>query len=177
MDEFNATNAVYDFANATGDVLENKLIITQPYKRILAQLDYNGTTALNTMTKYGYNGAKNWVDTTNGGLEKVDTGLGWKFLVSYEVYDEDEVKNAEEIGGTLIVSPRTSADNAVTFNNELQEVNAIDLEKNPDLKGAYDNKNGFAVFSLGIPAITTQMIGSVVGSSAETNWIYTETMN
>jgi hypothetical protein len=175
--EFNATNAVYDFSNAAGDVLENKLLVTQPYKRILSQLDYNGTKDLKVMEWAGYTGAKNWVDTASDGLETVDTGLGWSFLVNYAVYDEDEAKNAEAVGGTIITSPRTSDDNAVKFNNELQEVGSDSLEKNPSLNGAYDALNGFAVFDLGIPAVTTQMIGSVVGSSAETNWIYTETMN
>jgi len=193
-EQFVKANAVYNFSNAKGDVQENKLLVTQVYKRILAQLNYYSVGATDTLTTssleagksimehFGYNGLANYTEVAATGTgssqtKTVDTGVGYKFNVSYETFDEKENKNAEEIGGTIIVSPRSSSDNTVTFNNELQEVNPDQLEKNPDLKGAYDNINGFSVFKLGVPAITTQMVGSVVGSSAETNWVYTESIN
>ena len=190
---FSQSNTVYTFANAQGDIKENKLIVTQPYKRILAQLDANGTvtasgkhkaTSTGLMRYFSYTGKGNFVDTAENGLEKVETGTSYKFVVNQTIYDEDEMKNAQAIGGTIITSPRTSDGNVVAFNNEVQEVNSDQLEKASDLKGAYDKTNGFIRFSLGsasatqnyLPAVTTQMVGSVVGSSAETNWVYTGTM-
>jgi len=190
--QFTQANAVYTFANAQGDIKENKLLVTQPYKRILAQLDTNGTitasgvhkgVSTGLMSSFSYSGSANFVDTKENGAEKVDTGMGYKFIVTQAIYDEDENRNAQAIGGTIITSPRTSDGSVVAFNHELQEVNSDQLEKASDLKGAYDNKNGFVRFTLGtggvnnnIPAITTQMVGSVVGSSAETNWIYSNSM-
>ncbi|MCK4441795.1 MAG: hypothetical protein KAU90_07290, partial [Sulfurovaceae bacterium] len=188
--QFSQNNTVYSFANAQGDIKENKLLVTQPYKRILAQLDANGTItsagkhkskSTGIMKYFSYSGTSNFVDTPDNGLEKLETGTSFKFVVNQAIYDEDEARNAEAIGGTIITSPRTSDGSEVSFNNEVQEVNSDQLEKASDLKGAYDKTNGFIRFSLNggsraIPAITTQMVGSVVGSSAETNWVYTGTM-
>jgi hypothetical protein len=171
------SSTIYTFANATGDIRENKLLITQPYKRFFAQL------ASTVDTGHGYKGTANGKATYDTDREKYQsfaTGLSNYFTVDVtNTYDEDEHKKAQNIGGTIITSPASTSANPDAFKNELQEVNAGDMEKNPGFEGSFDSKNGFTSFNIGsdqgVPALTTQMVGSVVGSAAQMNWVYSDT--
>jgi len=168
---FRVTSAVYTFANATGDVKENKLLVTQPYKRILAQFG-------NVSGFGGYQGSSDVAlkyDIDTDKYQNLATGTKYYFTVDVtNTYDEDENQQAQDIGGTIITSPASTSSNPDKFNHELQEINAEDMEKNPGFKGAFDAKNGFTNFALTIPAITTQMVGSALGSVAQMNWVYTD---
>jgi len=169
--QFRVNSAVYTFANATGDVKENKLLVTQPYKRILAQ--FGNVTGFG-----GYKGSSDVAlkyDIDTDKYQNLATGTKYYFTVDVtSTYDEDEKQQAQDIGGTIITSPASTSSNPDKFNHELQEINSEDMEKNPGFKGAFDAKNGFTDFGLTIPAITTQMVGSVIGSSAQMNWVYTD---
>ena len=139
-------NVTYTFANATSNILENKVLITQPYKRIIAQLG-------NLKNKYNGN--------ADGNDSKVDTGMGYNFDINITtIYDEDG----------NIFTPTTK--NTFIFNNTLQGINNDAMEKQSTYNGAFDNKNGALDFSTSIPGIITQMVGYKAGSSFEMDWVY-----
>ena len=172
--QFMINSAVYTYANAAGTI-ENKLLFTQPYKRVLAQLN-NATV---NRTKYaGLANGQYIYDPTNvagAKYQTLETGTGYNFAMSLKVYDEDENTPVASIGGTIITSPQTTGATAVTFNKELQEVNADQLEKGLALDGEFDSKNGFVdITNIPMPAIVTQMVGSTAGSTAEMNWVYSD---
>jgi hypothetical protein len=172
--EFMIDSAVYTYANAAGSI-ENKLLLTQPYKRLLAQLnnaEVNGTRYSGVHNgKYIYNAT-----AATPLYQTLETGESYNFTMNISnTFDEDEQQVVAAIGGRIITSPITTGAEAVTFNKELQEVNAAQLEKHPGFGGEFDNKNGFTeVNNIPMPAITTQMVGSIAGPSAEMNWVYTD---
>jgi hypothetical protein len=163
---FRVDRLTYTFANKDlGEInLDNKVLITQPYKRLLAQL--------NEATNVGYLGNKNYTKY------KVDTGMGYYFSTkATRLVDEDEKSVTAALGGTIITSgPGVHNSIPVTYNHELEIVGAEAFENSSEKFGAYfKDKNGFADFSIGIPAVITQMVGSKAGASAEMNWIYNDT--
>jgi len=166
---FPATTATYTYANASGTT-DNSLLITQPYKRILAQLDLAATNG------YG-------VGKTDATSKKVATGKKYAFQVALSPFDEAEngfQAAPDEIGGTIITSPRTSDDTVVTpdsFNKELQEIKPADLEKSSDYNGKFANLDGIVEVNLPVASITTQMTASKAGSSDEINWVYSDKTN
>jgi len=169
--QFNIRSAVYTYANASAGI-ENKILITQPYKRLLAQL---GNPAVGYNPKYnGTSNTKVVLDLAKEKYQKVATGTSYDFRIAPTPYDEDEQTSVQAIAGTIITSPATTGSSVIKFNKELQEINADNMEKNPGFNGAFDNKNGFVEFTVPVSAITTQMVGSVAGSSAEMNWVYTD---
>ena len=98
-------------------------------------------------------------------------------------FDEDEngfEAGPDEIGGTIITSPRTSDDSVVvpeSFNNELQAIKPSDLEKSADFNGKFSNLNGIVEVDLPVASIVTQMSASKAGSSDEINWVYSDKTN
>jgi len=158
---FKISSAVYNYANAAGGDVENKLLLTQPFKRTIAQLG--------EAQNQGYTGSLDQVHN-----KKVTTGSKFKFTMGLAIFDEAENQNEEALAGTAIVSPRTTGAEAVTFNCELQDINSTQLEElSPEIS---KNKNGFVEISdFRIGAIVTQMTASKAGSSAEINWVYADT--
>jgi len=165
---FPATTATYTYANASGTT-DNSLLVTQPYKRTLAQLN---------VAKINGNGYT--VGKTDETDKKIATGTKFAFQVALNPFDEDEngfEAAPDQIGGTIITSPRTSDDTVVTpesFNNELQEIKPSDLEKSADYGGKFDNLNGIVEVTIPVGAIVTQMSASKAGSSDEINWVYSD---
>jgi len=161
------TTATYTFANAAG-ATDNTLLITQPYKRILAQLD--------KAKDNGYTVGKS--DATS---KKVATGTKYAFQIGATIFDEDEhgfQAAPDEIGGTTITSPRTSDDSVVTpesFNRELQAIKPKDLDQSDQYEGKYANANGIVDVTVPVASIITQMTATKAGSSDEINWVYSDT--
>ena len=175
---FNVGTAIYTFNNKDTHLgaEDNIVLLTQPYKRLLAQLNLAGKI-FNDVDK-GYSGVHNYTvyNALLGTQDKVDTGRGYYFQTEVSgLYDEDEWSKLAEVGGTIITSgtdlPGTIPD---TNDKELESIDASAFEKNEKMDGAFDDKNGFAEFSVGVPAIITQMIGSKAGASAEMNWVYSD---
>ncbi len=147
---FIVNNTNYTFAK---DSLNNQLTVTQPYKRVLVQLGNDD----------GY-----W----KGVSLPSDYG---NFSLSYNVYNEDELTDTNTY---FAVSPYTSTlDDPEKYADELVTIKY--MEKDTD----FDGKNGFALVKFfgkttGVPAIVTQMVGTVVNDkldSPQLNWIYSQT--
>ncbi len=173
--KFMIDSAVYNFSNKAGSI-ENKLLFTQPYKRILTQLNNAKVNGDNydvgkANGKYIYN-----PDYVGGAkYQTLETGTGYSFTMKLTTYDEDENTPVAAIGGTIITSPQTTGVDRVVFDKEVQEVNSDQLEKGASMKGEFDSKNGFVdITNIPMPAIVTQMVGSTAGPSAEMNWVYSD---
>ena len=117
---------------------------------------------------------------TDATSKKVATGKSFAFEVSLNPFDEAEngfQAAPDEIGGTIITSPRTSDTTVVdpkSFNKELQEIKPDNLEKNSAYEGKFDNLNGIVEVNLPVASIVTQMTASKAGSSDEINWVYSD---
>jgi len=162
---FKVTTITYTFANkALGEISQDNILnITQPYKRLLAQLGL--------ATSVGYLGGPNYTSS------EVDTGEGYYFSTTAKnLFDEDENTVSAELGGTIITSGPGVLDSlAVTYNREVERVGAEAFEGSESYADYFKDKNGFADFNISIPAIVTQMVGSKAGASAEMNWVYNDT--
>ena len=161
------STVTYTYANAAGGTTDNSLLITQPYKRILSQL---------TAAKPdGYT-----VGVTDGNATTIATGKTFAFQITASPFDEDEdgfQAAPDEIGGTIITSPRTSDDVTITpesYNNELQEIKPTDLEKDSRFGGKFDTLNGIVEVKVPVASIVTQMSASKAGTSDEINWVYSD---
>ncbi len=142
---FVVREASYNFA---ANSLANKLIVTQPYKRVLVQLGNDD----------GY-----WQGINN------DFG-GFSFL--YNVYDENE--NLDPTPYTH--SPYTSLNKVLR--NELEKMPNLEEGTRFDGKNGFallrfTNADGNN--TTGIPAIVTQMVGTTVGGVPQLNWVYSQT--
>lgn len=143
---FLVSNTSYSFAKAS---IDNQLVITQPYKRSLMQLGNDD----------GY-----WKEGSQCG----------SFSISFTVFNEDEETDTSTYFG---VSPHTTEPKAPElYGNELQLISY--LEETTKFEG----ENGFALVkffgqreSSGIPAIVSQMIGTIVKEDPQVNWIYSQT--
>lgn len=130
--------------------LKNLLTITQPYKRVLVQLG---------------NDDHYWKEPRFPPYVKEDYG---HFSIAYTVYNEDELSSKVYYGS----SPFN--DIPVTIYPELALI--ADLEVGTE----FEKENGFALVNLrgntnGLPAVVTQMVGTVVNTEPQTNWIYSQT--
>ncbi len=159
----------YTYSNSRGDV-DNKLLLTQPTKRLLVQLGY---------------GAQYWTLADNcltGAIAHgLQTGLGWGFQGSTLNFNENELVPGQAIDEEIPrpgTSPRTSPGEKATeaHCNELQVL--VNLERDENGNVIPGHEDGFVDFNLstgskeGIPAIVTQMKATQVGSSARINWVY-----
>jgi len=153
---FTTNGFYYTFNNASGGNVANNLIISQPLKRVLVQLGnldslWNGPAASSTFK----------------------TGTEYSFTIACNFWDQKE--NLFVGGGSgLITSPFNGAAGTSAI-NEIQVLGNSDLEKGDLLGGEFDSIAGYASCGLGTtaPAIVTEMVGSDVGGTALTNWLYT----
>ena len=176
---FVVKSAYYTFSKSSK---ENKLIITQPMKRILVQLS---TAGVDTDTD-GY-----WMNRANTADREHMGG----FKINNNLFDENERIDGESLDittGTFTSPFDTGVASESTYNDELHELRGLEHEQNTvDEDGiAYDGiansdyfggTNGFIYLTFkgnenGLPAIITQMTGSKVGEIAQTNWIYAPTI-
>jgi len=153
----------YRFDNGSAGSVANRLVFTQPYKRVLTQLG----------NLDGY-----W---RGSATTPIVQGTEYQLQTQCTFWDEKE--NFYDAGGAsqTITSPYNgSAANDTLYNKEVVVLGNDDLEK-ADMFGArYDSTNGYASCTVngstagsGAPAIVTQMIGSNVNDTALINWIYT----
>ena len=160
---FRVTNATYNYANKSNNgVTDNKMYITQPYKRILIQRFGNNTN--------GYVGTSKVVHTLR-------TGAGTRFTSTALVYDENEQFPATAVTTTGLNLSGT-ANTANPVNGYAREVAAIPssaFEQNSNVKSKFGDKDGFAEFNVGVPAIITQMVATKSGDAFVTNWVYSNT--
>lgn len=154
---FLTTSAYYTY-NAND--ISNKMLVTQPMKRVLVQLGNDDGYWQN------FTPANQW-----GG-----------FLINYNLLDEDERSDSETINITKgnITSPFNSSpdDAVITYDDELVEL--ADLEDSA-AQDYFKTTNGFAYINFegsakGLPAVVTQMVGSKVGATYHTNWVYAPTI-
>jgi len=154
---FLTTSAYYTY-NAND--ISNKMLVTQPMKRVLVQLGNDDGYWQN------FTPANQW-----GG-----------FLINYNLLDEDERSDSETINITKgnITSPFNSSpdDAVITYDDELVEL--ADLEDSA-AQDYFKTTNGFAYINFegsakGLPAVVTQMVGSKVGARYHTNWVYAPTI-
>ena len=153
---FTTAGFYYTFNNTTGGNVANNLIITQPLKRVLVQLG---------------NADSLWTGPAASSTFK--TGKEYSFTIGCAFWDQKE--NLFVGGGSgLITSPFNGAAGTSSI-NEVQIFGNTDLEKGDVLGGTFDSIAGYASCGLGTaaPAIVTEMVGSDVGGTALTNWVYT----
>jgi len=167
---FNVAKATYTYeagsANFASNV-DNKLIVTQPMKRLLVQMG--------EADRY-------WVKAcTDSSEDHVKygqvTGLEWGFRTASSIYNEDEYLLGGIDSDDPVISPANSAEQGA-YCLELQELANIEaeaLEREPE---EFADKNGFVDVDFTtkttnfIPAIITQMSASKVGENAHINWVY-----
>ncbi len=153
--EFRANSAYYTYNNqgATPNV-DNKLLITQIFKRPIVQMD--------TFADVQYWAMRDCAET-----DGATTGM--TFQARGSVWDESENQPETTIGGGLIVSPANSGTIA-GYCNELAEISS------PEADTDFAERNGYIKYTFGsdgIPAIITQMSASKVGDDYRINWVTT----
>ena len=151
---FKVANTAYTF---NADSIANQLVITQPYKRVLVQMGNDD----------GY-----WQDVNNnfGG-----------FAFIYNLFNEDE----RMINTAYTTSPYDSKPICKNDDKVEDSLCRDELESMSNLEkgSAFEKKNGFALIRFTglngrdsiVPAVITQMIGSVVGDQPQVNWVYSQT--
>ena len=77
-------------------------------------------------------------------------------------------------GSGLITSPFNGLD-GTPYIHEVEVLTNAELEKADTFGATYDSIAGYASCGLGTaaPAIVTEMVGSGIGETALTNWVYT----
>jgi len=155
---FLVDEAYYTFK--AGDV-QNTLLVTQPMKRILMQSGEG--------IGEGY-----WQDVSS-------RGWAWgTFTIDYNIFDENETSYAATVGLVQLVSPYTNTGSVKGYDFEVQPITDIQARAKDSADFYKDGKlitDGFVPIKFqgnanGLPAIVTQMTGSVVNGKAQTNWIY-----
>ena len=158
---FNRGKYIFEFGNSK----EDQVIVTQPLKRTLIQLDtinIASKTANSAQVETGRDALTNlWngITFTPANFIKED-GYG-SFILSANVYNDDEDKHTAN-ADSFIVSPAT-----ISTSGAPGEVSII----TSFLKDAGYAK-GYAVLPINVPAIVTQMSATEVNGNVETNWIY-----
>jgi hypothetical protein len=165
----NVTTATYTYAHNGGTTAtDNRVYITQPYKRTLLQID--------PTVNYGYT----YVSTKTS--RKVETGAKSFFTTTASVYDEAERTTADPVKTVGSVGPALSGDatdNTTTpaptgYVNEVEMIRSDAFEHHATTNTQFGKGNGFAKFNVGVSSIITQMVASTAGDSIETNWIYSD---
>jgi len=181
-DTFLIDNTTYTFQNkgtAGERTVSNKLIMTQPTKRFLAQL--NGATDNNPYWHYGTD--DNCEEPANAA---VIAGTGYGVVANLSIYNDDEqtfgqAPNQPE-NPDLLTSPGDLVEQpAQTLTALCNEVAvATDIEKgliDPATGTKWpETTDGFIRYDFQkagtIPAIVTQMTASRVNGEGKINWIY-----
>jgi len=172
---FKISRTNYEFR----DVENTQLLITQPYKRVLVQVEnksgaapalgtYHGDADFATLYSYYNNGVKR-AENSNDVIKNV-TNYGQFDLAQPAIYDDNEQRSTTTSDG-YIVSPAPIQAETPGIPNELSIFNPL---------GSYDDsKSGFARINYEANAhgIVTQMSASYVGENVEVNWIYPVTSN
>jgi len=176
-------NATYTFENegTNGDrSVANKLIMTQPTKRFLAQIDPD------------QNDNEFWHDGNDDNCfepadAKVVAGTGYGILAQLALYGDDEETFGQapesEEDPVLLTSPGDLVEvPAQTLSALCNEVAvATDIEKGLTDPATGTNwpetSNGFIKYDFGndsgkIPAIVTQMTATRVNGEGKINWVY-----
>lgn len=192
---FYTKSAYFTFSSDPDKKTENKLIVTQPMKRVLMHLldsptDSNYWEHFNDSDRKKNDGTKlkdyclDYPDKNEEGYYSSEYG---GFNINDWVFDNDELLagNVELVPLAPITSPYTTSVTKYSINCEVAELGDKYFQRDAELVGsdfAYDT-DGFAYVnftrgdqSSGIPAIITQMTGSKVGGVAQTNWIYAPTI-
>ena len=171
---FNITSTNYEFRDAEN----TQLLITQPYKRILVQINDQKDTLPFTNAESDVNAtfaaradyySKKIVRAKDsaGKIQNV-TNYGEFDLANPSIYDDNENKSTSSSNG-FIVSPAPVATVSDGIKNELAVFNPL---------GDYtDSKSGFAVvnYQANAHGIVTQMSVDAAdsdGQAYEVNWIY-----
>lgn len=141
---FLVSNTTYTFAAAS---LNNKLSITQPYKRALVQLGNDDGYWQDTATNYG----------------------GFSFI--YNVFNEHEKMDntsyteSPHNSGITILRHELESMTDLEGGTEFEGENGFALLRFTDVNGQ----------DAGIPAVITQMVGSTINGAPQLNWIYSQT--
>jgi len=173
-------NATYTYENKNGKGVANKLIMTQPTKRFLTQLDPNQAD-----NEFWHDGKDdNCEEPAN---KKVVTGTGYGIVANLNIFGDDEetfgkAPESEE-DPELLTSPgdlvEVPAQTLTALCNELAV--ASDIEQNlvdPATGTKWpETSNGFVRYDFAnesgqIPAIVTQMTATRVNGEAKSNWVY-----
>ena len=140
----------------------NTLLVTQPTKRAMIMAKNPGT---------------NWVTATTG-ISPIDNKWG-EFTTQSAYYDENENLDVAATGIAVVTSP-VSGDPDAAYKDELQAINNPERTETASSVFQASGDNGFAIMNLGdngLPAIVTQMTGSVVNGESQINWVYSTTSN
>jgi hypothetical protein len=162
--DLNATNNyIFEFGNSKEDMV----IVTQPLKRTLVQLD-----TINTGTANKNVNGDGLIDATSGIWQNVAfSSAGYlknygEFTLNASVYNDNEDYHTIS-SGSFIVSPAntstTGAPGEVSLISEFLS------------DAGYDK--GYALLPLRVPAIVTQLSAVDVDGNIETNWIYSSRDN
>jgi len=140
----------------------NTVLLTQPMKRALVM---------------GGDPDNYWKEGSTG---KNATQNKWgEFSVSSAYRDENEKLDTAATALQVVISP-VSGNPDDAYKNELQVFKDPErTETSADSLFRESKTNGFAIMNLGtskgLPAIVTQMVGSMVDGEAQANWIYSTT--
>jgi len=120
----------------------------------------------------------NWITATTG-ISPIDNKWG-EFTTQSAYYDENENLDVAATGIAVVTSP-VSGDPDAAYKDELQEINDPERTETASSVFQASGDNGFAIMNLagtnGLPAILTQMTGSVVNDESQINWVYSTTSN
>jgi hypothetical protein len=163
---FNIARTNYEFRDAEN----TELLITQPYKRVLVQIEDRRTTGGNYQNVPAF---RNYFNYYNKSTKRAKVGTSLRNVTNYgqfdlaspAIYDDNENLSTSTSDG-YIVSPAPIQSQTPGIPNELSVFNPL---------GAYsDSKSGFATikYTANAHGIVTQMAASEVGSTSEVNWIY-----
>lgn len=158
------SQTLYEFGSK-----ESKLVVTQPWKRTLIQIDGDGATLPAAKLWSG----KTWQTGTNvngivSGTDLKDYNVanyGAFAFAGRAVYNDDEDMYRPGTG-SFIVSPANESTPENTIPNEVSVFDPISD------KGSYESGYALLNYKPGMHGIVTQMIATEVGGTAEISWLY-----
>ncbi len=166
---FLVASSTYAYENAGSNLstsVDNKLLVLQPMKRLLAQLGFGEEYWVNVC-----------IDESTDAKAGLVTGMTYGFRANLAIWNENENALGELEGSDPITSPDSSQSTSAHC-MELEELNNLEAEAAEREPEQFADKNGFVnlYMSTGkgaIPAIITQMTASRVAGDAHINWVYT----
>jgi len=154
------TSTLYEFGS-----VESKLLVTQPWKRVLVQMNGDGATlpfagAWNNVNRQSTaNGIVSGADNKDFNIK--DYGV---FNITQTVYNDDEDQYIGTSGG-FTVSPASTSSTGI----------ANEMAMFDPLPGGANYPKGYSWINYTSPVqhgIVTQMTANEIDGSAEINWIY-----